>query len=195
MPAIVVIGSQWGDEGKGRVIDLLARKARVIARYSAGNNAGHTILNDKGEFQLNLVPAGIFHTNKTCLIGNGVAIDPAVLLNEISQLEKRGISTQKLFVSERCQVIMPWHRILDGLEEKSRGSAAIGTTGKGVGPCFADKVARRGIRIADLLDTEHLQKRMTAVLEYENNLIEKVFGEEPINFEETYTQYLSLIHI
>ena len=189
MPAIVVIGSQWGDEGKGRVIDLLARKARVIARYSAGNNAGHTILNDKGEFQLNLVPAGIFHTNKTCLIGNGVAIDPAVLLNEISQLEKRGISTQKLFVSERCQVIMPWHRILDGLEEKSRGSAAIGTTGKGVGPCFADKVARRGIRIADLLDTEHLQKRMTAVLEYENNLIEKVFGEEPINFEETYTQY------
>jgi adenylosuccinate synthase len=189
MPAIVVIGSQWGDEGKGRVIDLLARKARVIARYSAGNNAGHTILNDKGEFQLNLVPAGIFYPSKACIIGNGVAVDPAVLLNEINQLEKRGISTQKLSISERCQVIMPWHRLLDGLDEKLRGSSAIGTTGKGVGPCFADKVARRGIRIADLLDTEHLKVRITSVLEYENRLIEKVYGGQPIEFEETYSQY------
>jgi adenylosuccinate synthase len=156
MPIVVVVGGQWGDEGKGRIVDLLARKARVVARYSAGNNAGHTIVNERGEFKLHLVPAGIFYPEKTCVIGNGVAVDPEVLLDEIQTIESRGIDTGRLVVSDRAQVIMPWHKVLDQLDEESRGEQAIGTTGKGVGPCFADKVARRGIRVADLMRPEDL---------------------------------------
>lgn len=190
MPIVVVVGGQWGDEGKGRIVDLLARKARVVARYSAGNNAGHTIINDKGEFKLHLVPAGIFYPEKTCLIGNGVAIDPEVLLNEIGQLESRGINTNKLIVSERAQVIMPWHRELDRLEEQMRGSAAIGTTGKGVGPCFTDKVARRGIRIADLLDRDDLMARAKPALEYHNRVITKVYEADPIDLDGCLDRYL-----
>ena len=154
MPIVVVVGGQWGDEGKGRIVDLLARKARVVARYSAGNNAGHTIVNERGEFKLHLVPAGIFYPDKTCVIGNGVAVDPEVLLDEITNLQEKGIDTSRLVVSDRAQVIMPWHKELDRLDEAMRGDAAIGTTGKGVGPCFVDKVARRGIRVADLLSNK-----------------------------------------
>jgi len=124
MPATVVIGGQWGDEGKGRIVDLLARDASVIARYSAGNNAGHTIINQLGLFALHLVPAGIFYPDKTCIVGNGVAIDPEVLLEEIDSLEARGVSTEKLFVSDRAHVIMPYHPIIDQLDEKLRGPAA-----------------------------------------------------------------------
>ncbi len=134
MPIVVVVGGQWGDEGKGRIVDLLARKAKVVARYSAGNNAGHTIVNDRGEFKLHLVPAGIFYAEKTCVIGNGVAVDPEVLLGEIEGLQAKSIDTSRLVLSDRAQVIMPWHRLLDQLEEARRGDAAIGTTGKGVGP-------------------------------------------------------------
>ncbi len=147
MPAVVVIGGQWGDEGKGRIVDLVAQGASVVARYSAGNNAGHTVINDMGEFKLNVVPAGIFYADKTCIVGNGVAIDPAILLREIETLASRGVSVANLFVSDRCHVIMPWHPLIDLADEKLRGAAAIGTTGRGVGPCFADKVARLGIRI------------------------------------------------
>ena len=171
MPVVVVVGGQWGDEGKGRIVDLLARKARVVARYSAGNNAGHTIVNDLGEFKLHLVPAGIFYPEKTCLIGNGVAVDPEVLLDEISQLDSRGIDTSKLWVSARAQVVMPWHRLIDRLDEERLGADAIGTTGKGIGPCFTDKVARRGIRIVDLLEPEDLRARMRSVVEYQNAVI------------------------
>ena len=189
MPAVVVVGGQWGDEGKGRIVDLLARKARVVARYSAGNNAGHTIVNELGEFKLHLVPAGIFYTEKTCVIGNGVAIDPEVLLGEISQLESRGIDTSKLAVSARAQVVMPWHRLIDRLDEERRGADAIGTTGKGIGPCFTDKVARRGIRIVDLLEPEDLLARMHAVVDYQNAVITGVYGGEPIDFDECFEQY------
>jgi adenylosuccinate synthase len=190
MPIVVVVGGQWGDEGKGRIVDLLARKARVVARYSAGNNAGHTIINEKGEFKLHLVPAGIFYPEKTCLIGNGVAIDPEVLLQEIDQLEARGIDTSKLVVSDRAQAIMPWHKALDALEEQARGASAIGTTGKGVGPCFADKVARRGIRIGDLLRREDLAERVNQTLEYQNRVITRVYDGEPIRFEECMDRYV-----
>ncbi|MGE5594669.1 MAG: adenylosuccinate synthase [Hyphomicrobiales bacterium] len=189
MPIVVVVGGQWGDEGKGRIVDLLARKARVVARYSAGNNAGHTIVNERGEFKLHLVPAGIFYPEKTCVIGNGVAIDPEVLLGEIEQLQDKGIDTSKLIVSDRAQVIMPWHRALDLLDEKMRGDAAIGTTGKGVGPCFVDKVARRGIRIADLLRTEDLAPRVEAALEYQNRVMTQVYGGEPIDMKECIERY------
>ena len=189
MPVVVVVGGQWGDEGKGRIVDLLARKARIVARYSAGNNAGHTIVNERGEFKLHLVPAGIFYPEKTCVIGNGVAIDPEVLLGEIAQLEARGIDTSRLVVSDRAQVIMPWHRLVDRLDEELRGNEAIGTTGKGVGPCFTDKVARRGIRIADLMEPEDLIPRMKTVLEYQNRVIAGVYGAEPLDFDECFAQY------
>ncbi|MBN9494953.1 adenylosuccinate synthetase, partial [bacterium] len=118
MPIVVVVGGQWGDEGKGRIVDLLARKARVVARYSAGNNAGHTIINDRGEFKLHLVPAGIFYPDKTCVIGNGVAIDPEALFGEIEGLQDKGIDTSRLVISDRASVIMPWHIRLDQLDEK-----------------------------------------------------------------------------
>ncbi len=190
MPIVVVVGGQWGDEGKGRIVDLLARKARVVARYSAGNNAGHTIVNEQGEFKLHLVPAGIFYPEKTCVIGNGVAVDPEVLLGEIEQLQGRGIDTSRLYVSDRAQVIMPWHRRIDQLDEAMRGSAAIGTTGKGVGPCFVDKVARRGIRVTDLLRREDFIERAKSVLDYHNRVITAVYGSEPISFEECYERYI-----
>ena len=144
MPAIVAIGGQWGDEGKGRVVDLLARKASIVVRYSAGNNAGHTIVNAKGKFALHLVPAGIFYPDKTAIIGNGLVIDPQALIDEITMLETRGVSTDRLKVSDRAHVVMPWHPIIDLKEEEFRGRSAVGTTGKGVGPAFADKVARWG---------------------------------------------------
>lgn len=190
MPIVVVIGGQWGDEGKGRIVDLLARKARVVARYSAGNNAGHTIVNEQGEFKLHLVPAGIFYPEKTCVIGNGVAVDPEVLLGEITQLDSRGVSTSRLVVSDRAQIIMPWHVRLDQLDEAMRGASAIGTTGKGVGPCFIDKVARRGIRMADLLRREELAERMHTVLDYQNKVITAVYGAEPLEFSACFERYL-----
>src|SRR3972149_6185485 len=143
MPATVVIGGQWGDEGKGRIVDLLARDASVIARYSAGNNAGHTIINHLGLFALHLVPAGIFYPGKTCLIGNGVAVDPGTLLEEIDGLEARGVSTQRLFVSDRAHVVMPYHPLIDQLDEKLCGAGAVGTTGRGVGPASVGSAGRR----------------------------------------------------
>lgn len=184
MPIVVVVGGQWGDEGKGRIVDLLARKARVVARYSAGNNAGHTIVNDRGEFKLHVVPAGIFYPEKTCVIGNGVAVDPEVLLGEIESLESKGIDTSRLVLSDRANVIMPWHKELDRLDELARGDKAIGTTGKGVGPCFVDKVARRGIRVADLLRVEDLRPRIETTLAYQNKVITAVYGGEPINMDD-----------
>ncbi|HJP40929.1 MAG TPA: adenylosuccinate synthase [Dehalococcoidia bacterium] len=181
MSVVVVIGGQWGDEGKGRIVDLLARKARVVARYSAGNNAGHTIINELGEFKLHLIPAGIFHEDKTSVIGNGVAVDPEILLGELDQLQSRGIDTSRLVLSERAQVIMPWHRELDRLDEAHRGGAAIGTTGRGVGPCFVDKVARRGIRVADLVRSEALAERVDEVLDIQNRIITGVYGGDPLD--------------
>lgn len=192
MPIVVVVGGQWGDEGKGRIVDLLARKARVVARYSAGNNAGHTIVNERGEFKLHLVPAGIFYPEKTCVIGNGVAVDPEVLLDEIESLRDKGIDTSRLVLSDRAQVIMPWHIELDRLDEKMRGDAAIGTTGKGVGPCFVDKVARRGIRVGDLERPEDLIPRIKATLDYHNRVITSVYGGEALSIDHCCDRYLAL---
>ena len=189
MPATVVIGGQWGDEGKGRVVDLLARDASIIARYSAGNNAGHTIINHLGLFALHLVPAGIFYPDKTCIIGNGVAVDPQVLLEEIDSLETRGVSTERLFVSDRSHVIMPWHPMIDQLDEKLRGAAAIGTTGRGVGPVFTDKVARMGIRMGDIVDPQAFRARLSFILPYKNAVLTKLYDAEPLAFEDVYTAY------
>ena len=181
-----------GDEGKGRIVDLVAQGASVVARYSAGNNAGHTVINDMGEFKLNVVPAGIFYRDKTCIIGNGVAIDPALLLREIETLASRGVSVANLFVSDRCHVIMPWHPLIDVADEKLRGAAAIGTTGRGVGPCFTDKVARIGIRIGDLIDLQALRARLSFVLPYKNAVLQNLYGLPPLDFDEVLDQYAEL---
>ncbi|HWC31268.1 MAG TPA: adenylosuccinate synthase, partial [Dehalococcoidia bacterium] len=189
MPATVVIGGQWGDEGKGRVVDLLARDASVVARYSAGNNAGHTVINHLGMFALHLVPAGIFYPDKVCLIGNGVAVNPKVLLDEIESLESRDVSAQRLFVSDRAHVVMPYHPMIDNLDEKLRGAAAIGTTGQGIGPCFADKVARLGIRMGDLVDPRAFRERLSFVLPYKNAVLTRLYDAEPLDLDEVYSTY------
>ncbi len=189
MPVIAVIGAQWGDEGKGKIVDLLAEKADVVMRFSGGDNAGHTIVNAWGEFGLHLVPSGIFSTHAVCIIGNGVAINPAVLLGEIDQLNQRGADTSRLYISDRANLIMPYHILLDNLEEKWRGGKAIGTTGRGIGPCFADKAARLGIRAGDLLDKEAFLERLRSILDYKNAILTKVHGVPPLSLDEIYKQY------
>ncbi|MEX2245252.1 MAG: adenylosuccinate synthase [Dehalococcoidia bacterium] len=189
MPAVVVIGGQWGDEGKGRIVDLIAQGATVVARYSAGNNAGHTVINDRGEFKLNIVPAGIFYPDKTCIIGNGVAVDPARLLGEIEQLASRGVSVANLFLSDRCHVVMPWHPLIDVADEALRGDAAIGTTGRGIGPCFTDKVARIGIRVGDLIDPDAFRARLEFVLPYKNSVLQQLYGLPALDFDDVYGEY------
>jgi len=189
MPAVAVIGGQWGDEGKGKVIDLLAEKADVVVRFSGGNNAGHTVINKLGEFRMHLIPSGIFYPGVICLIGNGVVIDPAALLGEVESLKKRNISVKNLFISDRAHIIMPYHILLDGLEEKARGKGAIGTTLKGVGPAFVDKTARMGIRVCDLLDKESFRKRLSSVLEHKNNVLVKLYDAAPLSLDEVYQKY------
>ncbi|MFC1957383.1 adenylosuccinate synthase [Chloroflexota bacterium] len=189
MPVIAVIGAQWGDEGKGKVVDLLTEKANLVVRFSGGDNAGHTVINPYGEFGLHLVPSGIFSSQATCIIGNGVVINPATLIDEIELLNRRGVDTSRLFISDRAHLIMPYHLLLDGLEEESRGGQAIGTTRKGIGPAFADKVARLGIRAGDLLDKEMLLERLRHLLDLKNAILTKVYGVSPLSLDEVYSQY------
>jgi len=139
MPVIAIIGAQWGDEGKGKVVDLVAEEARMVVRFSGGDNAGHTVINPYGEFRLHLIPSGIFYPHVVSIIGNGVVINPKVVLSEIDELKQRGVDTTRLFISDRAHLIMPYHILLDGLEEEVRGGKAIGTTRKGIGPAYADK--------------------------------------------------------
>jgi len=189
MPIIAVIGAQWGDEGKGKVVDLLAERAGLVVRFSGGDNAGHTVVNPFGEFKLRLVPSGIFSPQTDCIIGNGVVINPAVLIEEINLLNQRGVDTSRLFISDRAHLIMPYHILLDGLEEEARGGKAIGTTRRGIGPVFADKVARLGIRTGDLLDKKALLERLRAILDYKNTILTKVYGVQPLLLDEIYKQY------
>jgi adenylosuccinate synthase len=189
MSTIAIIGGQWGDEGKGKVVDLLAQEAQVIVRFSGGDNAGHTVINPYGEFKLHLVPVGIFSPHAVCIIGNGVVINPAVLIDEIDQLNQRGVDTTRLFISDRAHLIMPYHILLDGLEEESRAGKAIGTTRRGIGPAFADKVARLGIRTGDLLDEEALLERLRFILDYKNIILTKIYGVSPLPLDEVYGKY------
>jgi adenylosuccinate synthase len=189
MPVIAVLGAQWGDEGKGKVVDMLAQKAKVVARFSGGDNAGHSVVNPHGEFKLHLIPSGIFNPGVACIIGNGVVINPKVLIGEIDNLNERGVTTDNLFISDRAHLIMPYHLLLDGLEEKARGGKAIGTTLKGVGPAFTDKTARLGVRAGDLLDRETLRERLSALLDYKNTILTKVYKAEPLSLDEVYKQY------
>ncbi|MCB8818647.1 adenylosuccinate synthase [Desulfosporosinus shakirovi] len=190
MAAVVLIGSQWGDEGKGKITDFLAEKANVVVRYQGGNNAGHTVVANGEEFKLHLIPSGILYADKTCVIGNGVVIDPKVLLQELDYLAKRGIKTGKLVISSNAHVIMPYHRVLDGLEEEARGEHKIGTTGRGIGPAYMDKASRIGIRIIDLLDKDEFAEKLRRNLVEKNNLFVKVYGKAALEFEEIHETYL-----
>ena len=184
MPAYAVIGGQWGDEGKGKVVDYLAETVQAVVRFGGGNNAGHTVVNSRGKFQLHLVPSGICWPEIDSIIGNGVVVDPDGLLVELEDLSARGIDTNRVLVSERAHVIMPYHVVLDSLEEEARGSEAIGTTGRGIGPAYVDKAGRGGIRVGDLLELEDLMSRLEQTLAFKNALMTKVYGGEPMSLDE-----------
>ncbi len=189
MAVVAIIGGQWGDEGKGKIVDFLAERAKVVVRFSGGDNAGHTVVNPYGTFRLHLVPSGIFYSGTTCIISNGVVVNPAVLLKEIDELQSHGLDLSHLIVSDRAHLIMPYHTLLDGLEEERRGKGAIGTTRRGVGPAFTDKVARMGIRAGDLLSKEELLNRLKESLELKNIILTKVYGHPPLVLEEIFEQY------
>lgn len=187
----VLVGLQWGDEGKGKVIDVLSKDAQYIVRYQGGNNAGHTVVVRGASFVFHLLPSGVLHKDKVCVIGNGVVVDPAVLLDEIHALEKRGISIDgRLKISEQAHVIFPYHRILDGLRE-TRRSNKIGTTGRGIGPCYADKVYRCGIRMGDLLNPRLLKEKLKDNLKEKNEIFKKVYQHVGFSFDELYRAYLN----
>lgn len=189
MPTSVIIGAQWGDEGKGKVIDIFAAKADYVVRYQGGNNAGHTVVIGKDSFILHLIPSGILHKKKICVIGNGVVIDPRALLEEIEMLKARGIKVDgRLFISEEAHVILPYHKLLDELKEERKKK--IGTTKKGIGPCYADKVARSGIRIVDLLEEDTLRDKLRSNLEEKNLILAKIYGTEGFEFDSVYKEYL-----
>ncbi|MGN7762548.1 MULTISPECIES: adenylosuccinate synthase [Paenibacillus] len=195
MSTVVVVGTQWGDEGKGKITDFLAESADVVARYQGGNNAGHTILIDGKKFKLSLIPSGVFYKEKTCVIGNGMVINPEALIQEINYIHENGFDTKNLVISDRAHVIMPYHMLLDALEEDRKGPNKIGTTRKGIGPAYMDKAARNGIRIADLMDAEEFELRLRHLMEEKNQVITQVYGAEALDVEEILTQYLEYAEV
>jgi len=195
MASVVVVGTQWGDEGKGKITDFLSEKAEVVARYQGGNNAGHTIIFNGNKYKLHLVPSGIFYKDKLCVIGNGMVIDPRALVQEIQYIHDQGFTTTNLKVSNRAHVILPYHLRLDAAEEDSKGANKIGTTRKGIGPAYMDKAARVGIRIADLLDPEEFKIKLQRNLEEKNRLLTKVYEVEGLAFEDIYEEYLQMAEI
>ncbi len=190
MSAIVVMGTQWGEEGQGKIVDNLAEMADVVARYQGGNNAGHTVVVSGKEFKLHLLPSGILYKGKTCVIGNGVVIDPGVLLKEINGMHEKGFDTEGLKISNRAHVIMPYHRLLDEEEEKYRGDHKIGTTKRGIGPCYMDKNARCGIRMVDLMDEEEFSEKLKRNIEAKNHLLKSVYGVDGFDYETVKQEYL-----
>jgi len=190
MSVVALVGGQWGDEGKGKVIDSLAARTDMVVRFAGGDNAGHTTVNPHGTFKLHLIPSGIFYDNVVCVIANGVVVNPAVLLRELAELREHGVGGRNLVVSDRAHVIMPYHILLDGLEEERRGSSAIGTTRRGIGPAFVDKVARTGIRVGDLLDVDGFRSRLTSVMEEKNALLTSMYGHAALPMDEILEQYV-----
>src|SRR3954470_23856381 len=191
MPAIVLIGAQWGDEGKGKVTDLLGGQVGYVVRYQGGNNAGHTVITPDGEkYALHLLPSGVLTPGCTPVVGNGVVVDPKVLIGEIDGLAERGVSCERLLLSADAHLIMPHHRALDRVVERYLGSARIGTTGRGIGPAYGDKVSRMGIRAQDLLDPGILRKKLELVLREKNQVLVKVYNRKAIDIDAVHAEYL-----
>lgn len=190
MSTLVVVGAQWGDEGKGKITDYMASKADVVVRYQGGNNAGHTVEVGKEKYKLNLIPSGILHADKLCVIGNGVVLDPEAFLNEVKMLQDRGISTANLKISDRTHVIFPYHKKLDELSEIQRGSNDIGTTKKGIGPAYMDKTERVGIRVCDLMKADVFAAKLKVNVEAKNRYFKEIFDFEGFSYEELLNKYL-----
>ena len=183
MPVDILVGTQWGDEGKGKLIDVLTRDVDMVVRFQGGSNAGHTVSVDGKEFKQRLMPSGMLYDNKICVIANGVAFDPEVILQEMEALKKDGYSVDGLRISNRAHVVMPYHRLMDGLEEEDKGELKIGTTKRGIGPCYEDKVARRGVRIGDLFDMKRFEERLKSLLDYRNFMLKNYYDEPEVSFE------------
>lgn len=190
MAGYVVVGTQWGDEGKGKIIDVLAHKADYVVRFQGGNNAGHTVVVNGEKFILHLLPSGMLHGNGKCIIGPGVVIDPKVLLEELKTLEEKGVKTDHLYISDRAHLIMPYHIKLDEAKEKARGIHKIGTTKRGIGPCYSDKIARCGIRVVDLLDMEVFAEKLKMNLDEKNELLEKIYNDSILDYNEILNNYI-----
>ncbi|MHC6181506.1 adenylosuccinate synthase [Clostridium sp. JNZ X4-2] len=193
MSAFIVLGAQWGDEGKGKITDYLAKSADMVVRFQGGSNAGHTVEVEDKQYKLHLVPSGILYRDKINVIGNGVVLDPKALFEEIDYLKKLGvhISPENLIISDRSQLIMPYHKVLDGIKERARGKKDIGTTGKGIGPCYTDKMERSGIRVCDLMHQDVFQENLRENLKVKNDIITKVYGEKPLDFDSIYNEYIN----
>ncbi len=190
---VVLIGAQWGDEGKGKIVDLLTERADAVVRFQGGHNAGHTLVINGEKTVLHLIPSGVLRDGVQCLIGNGVVLAPDALLNEIEQLEQKGVSIRdRLLVSTACPVLLPYHASLDAARESARGDAAIGTTGRGIGPAYEDKAARRGLRVGDLTKPDVLAGKLERILRYHNFVLEQFFSAKPIDYEQTLQQCLTL---
>jgi len=190
MSAVVVMGTQWGDEGKGKIVDYLAEKADTVVRYQGGSNAGHTVVVDGKEFKLRLLPSGILYKGKKCVVANGVVVDPEVLLQEMDGMQEKGIDVDGIRLSNRAHVIMPYHKLIDELFEEARGVNKIGTTKRGIGPCYIDKDDRIGIRVCDLMDEEEFCIKLKANLELKNKMIKAVYSQEGFDFETVKKEYL-----
>lgn len=195
MSVVVVVGAQWGDEGKGKIVDLLSGNFNITARYQGGANAGHTVIIGEKKYILHLIPSGILHPNVECVIGNGVVIDPVALLEEIKLLEKKGVKIKgRLWISQKAHLIMPYHKLLDTVSEEKEGANKIGTTGRGIGPAYVDKANRKGIRIVDLLDREGFERKLRRNLEEKNELLYKIYGILPLDIEKIIKEYLEFDH-
>lgn len=190
MPTKVIIGAQWGDEGKGKIVDILACESDAVVRYSGGNNAGHTLVIGDQKYALHLIPSGILNSKTVCIIGNGVVIDPEVLIKEMDSMIARGVSVENLLISDRAHIIFPYHKLIDELQETYRGKNDIGTTKKGIGPAYADKTERCGIRMCDLMDKDIFTEKVKANVEFKNLIIEKVYGGKGVNAEEIINKYM-----
>jgi len=191
--ATIIIGAQWGDEGKGKVIDYLSKKASIVIRFHGGNNAGHTIVNLHGKFAMHLIPSGIFNENSIAVIGNGVVLDLEVLVSEIEMIEKTGLKfSKRLYISPRCNIIFPYHKILEKIYEEAKGKNKTWTTGRGISPAYADKVSYNGIRLFDLLNKKVFKEKLETQLNIKNKII-KTFGEKPLEIKDIYTKQLKLL--
>jgi adenylosuccinate synthase len=190
MPGYVIVGMQWGDEGKGKIVDFLTSQADLVVRHQGGNNAGHTLVVDGRQTILHLIPSGILHEKTVCAIGNGTVLDPAVLVKELGEIEAAGVRCEgRLFISSAAHVIMPYHKLLDGAQETFRGKNKIGTTGRGIGPAYADKADRFGIRFADFTDPDRFKSKLADILDYKNAILTKLYQQEPLAVDAVLDEY------